>query len=94
MDMAHTARDKKKLISRINRIRGQLDGVARALEEERDCGEVLLTIASCRGAINALMAEVMEGHVREHLLPARARPGSEEAEAAEEIIEVIRRYLR
>jgi len=33
----------------------------KALNEERDCGEVLLTLAACRGAMNALMAEILEG---------------------------------
>jgi DNA-binding FrmR family transcriptional regulator len=92
--MAHTSRDKKKLLNRINRIRGQINGIAKALEEERDCGEVLLTLASCRGAMNSLMAEIIEGHIRFHLLPVNAKPGSEEADAAEELIEVINRYLK
>jgi DNA-binding FrmR family transcriptional regulator len=92
--MAHTSRDKKKLLNRINRIRGQINGIAKALEEERDCGEVLLTLASCRGAMNSLMAEILEGHIRFHLLPANTKPGSEEADAAEELIEVINRYLK
>lgn len=92
--MAHTSKDKKKLMARVSRIRGQLDGVARALEEERECGDLLLALASCRGAINALMAEVLEGHVRHHVLPPDAKAGSESAEAAEELIEVIKRYLK
>ena len=92
--MAHTSRDKKKLLNRINRIRGQINGIAKALEEERDCGHVLLTLASCRGAMNSLMAEILEGHIRFHLLPANARKGSEVADAAEELIEVINRYLK
>ncbi|MHA3773890.1 metal/formaldehyde-sensitive transcriptional repressor [Verrucomicrobiota bacterium sgz303538] len=91
--MAHTSKNKKSLLNRINRLRGQLNGVATALEEERDCGEVLLALASCRGSLNALMAEIMEGHVREHLLSPDAGPDSHEAEAAEELIKVIRRYL-
>ena len=92
--MAHTARDKKKLLNRINRIRGQLNGIFKAVDEERDCGEVMLALASCRGAMNSLMAEFLEGHVRFHLLAADAKPGSEEAEAADELIEVINRYLK
>jgi len=92
--MAHTAREKKKLVDRIKRIRGQLNGVEKALEEERDCGEVLLTLAACRGAMNSLMAEILEGHVRFHLLPQETKPNSETAQAAEELIEVIKRYLK
>lgn len=92
--MAHTTRDKKKLLDRIKRIRGQLNGVEKAIEEERDCGEVLLTLAACRGAMNSLMAEILEGHVRHHVLPQDTKPDPEAAHAAEELIEVIKRYLR
>jgi FrmR/RcnR family transcriptional regulator, repressor of frmRAB operon len=92
--MPHTVRDKKKLLDRIKRIRGQLNGLEKALEEERDCGEVLLTLAACRGAMNSLMAEIMEGHVRFHLLPQDSRPDPETARAAEELLEVIKRYLK
>ena len=92
--MAHTARDKKKLLDRIKRIRGQLNGLEKAIEEERDCGDVLLTLAACRGAMNSLMAELLEGHVRFHLLPQDTKPDPEAAHAAEELIEVIKRYLK
>lgn len=78
----------------LNRIRGQLNGIYTAVDEERDCGEVMMAIASCRGAMNSLMAEVMEGHVRFHLLAPDAKPGSEAVEAADEVIEVIKRYLK
>lgn len=93
--MAHTTgANKKKLIDRIKRIRGQLNGLERALEEEKDCGEVLLTLAACRGAMNSLMAEILEGHVRHHVLPQSGKRDPESAHAAEELIEVIKRYLR
>jgi FrmR/RcnR family transcriptional regulator, repressor of frmRAB operon len=87
-------RKKKKLLDRVSRIRGQLNGVESAIKEDRDCGNVLLTLASCRGAINWLMAEILEGHVRFHLLSTDAKPDSDEAQAAEELIEVIKRYLK
>jgi DNA-binding FrmR family transcriptional regulator len=91
--MAHVIQNKKKLLSRISRIRGQINGIERALNEERDCGEVLLTLAACRGAMNALMAEILEGHVRLHLLQSGSRKDARAA-AGEELIEVIKRYLK
>jgi FrmR/RcnR family transcriptional regulator, repressor of frmRAB operon len=91
--MAHIIQNKKKLLSRISRIRGQINGIERALNEERECGEVLLILAACRGAMNALMAEILEGHVRLHLLSADASKQSRAA-AGEELIEVIKRYLK
>ena len=44
--MAHTSRDKKKLLNRISRIRGQLNGIYKAVDEEQDCGDVMLALAS------------------------------------------------
>lgn len=92
--MAHIHRDKKKLLDRIRRIRGQLNGLEKAIEEERDCGDILLTLAACRGGMNSLMAQLLEGHVRFHVLPHDGKPDPEAAHAAEELIEVIKRYLK
>jgi FrmR/RcnR family transcriptional regulator, repressor of frmRAB operon len=92
--MAHVIQNKKKLLARISRIRGQINGVEKALHEERECGEVLLTLAACRGAMNALMAEILEGHVRLHLLQADSQKNPSATAAAEELIEVIKRYLK
>jgi DNA-binding FrmR family transcriptional regulator len=94
LPMAHTTQNKKKLLARLSRIRGQINGLERALNEERDCGEVLLTLAACRGALNALMAEILEGHVRLHLLQGDSQKDPATAAAGEELIEVIRRYLK
>jgi len=92
--MAHTSRNKKKFLDRVKRIRGQINGVEKAIEEDRDCGDVLLTLAACRGAMNSLMAEILEGHVRCHLLSEDAESEHDRTEAAEQLIEVIKRYLK
>jgi DNA-binding FrmR family transcriptional regulator len=91
--MSHTVRQKVALSKRVARIRGQVDAIARALDEEVECGEVLRRIASARGAMNSLMAEVLEDHVRDHAFRG-ARPNSDQARAAEELVEVIRSYLK
>jgi DNA-binding FrmR family transcriptional regulator len=92
--MAHIIRDKKKLLDRIRRIGGQLKAVARGLEEEVDCTVTLHTIAACRGAIDALMAEVIEGHIRFHVVDPDKKPTSQQSQAAQELIDVIKSYLR
>lgn len=92
--MAHTIRDKEKLLNRIRRIRGQIDAVERALDQERDCSSILQTIAACRGAINGLMAEIIEGHMRLHVLDPDRRPTSEQAKAAQVLIDVVKTYLK
>ncbi|REJ65683.1 MAG: metal/formaldehyde-sensitive transcriptional repressor [Planctomycetota bacterium] len=90
--MAHTSKDKKKLLARIRRIRGQVEAIERAIEQEHECSSVLLTVAACRGAMNSLMAEILEGHIRHHVLDGQT--SSEQDEAAEEVIELVRRYLK
>jgi DNA-binding FrmR family transcriptional regulator len=92
--MAHTVRDKKKLINRIRRICGQLAAVEKAVEQEQSCSTILLTIAACRGAINSLMAEVIEGHIRFHVVDPDSQPTSERARAAQELIDVVKAYLK
>lgn len=92
--MAHTVRDKKKLLDRVRRIRGQVEAIEKALVEERNCSSILQTIAACRGAINGLMAEIMEGHIRYHVLDPDRNPASEEAKAARELIDIVKSYLK
>jgi len=65
--MSHTTREKTKLISRVRRIRGQMEAIERALEDEKGCADVLQLIAGVRGAINGLMAEVVEDHILLHV---------------------------
>ncbi|MBN9074985.1 MAG: metal/formaldehyde-sensitive transcriptional repressor, partial [Rhizobiales bacterium] len=65
--MSHTTREKQKLLNRVRRIRGQMEAVERALEEEKGCTAVLQLIAGVRGAVNGLMAEVVEDHIQHHV---------------------------
>jgi DNA-binding FrmR family transcriptional regulator len=92
--MAHTIRDKTKLLNRVRRIRGQIDAVHKALEQEQDCSLILMTIAACRGAIHSLMAEVIEFHFRYHVVDPDQQPMTEKAKAAQELIDVIKAYLK
>jgi DNA-binding FrmR family transcriptional regulator len=70
-----------------------MDAVARALDDEAECGEVLRLIASARGAMNGLMAEVLEDHIRAHAFRG-TRPKSDNAQVADELVDVVRSYLR
>lgn len=90
--MAHTIRQKEKLIARVRRIKGQLEGLERALEGEAPCVEVLRQLASTRGAMQGLTAEVMEDHLREHVLAAET--DADRRQGGEEMIEVIRTYMK
>ena len=92
--MAHTIRDKKKLLNRVRRISGQVRAIEKALEDEQDCHVMLQTIAACRGAINGLMAEVIEGHIRFHIIDPNEKPKSAKAQAAQELMDVVNTYLK
>jgi DNA-binding FrmR family transcriptional regulator len=92
--MAHTVYEKNKLLARVRRIKGQVEAVERALDGEAGCDQVLHLIAGTRGALAGLMAEVVEDHVRSHLVDEDQHPGALNAEAAEQLLEVIRTYLK
>ena len=92
--MAHTIREKAKLLNRVRRVRGQIEAVERALENEKSCVDVLHLNVAARGAMNSLMAEVIEDHIRMHVVdPARERD-SARARGAEELIDVVQAYLK
>ena len=90
--MSHTKREKLKLLNRVRRVRGQVQAVERALEEEQGCATVLHRIVAARGALNGLMTEVIEDHIRLHLI--EADKDSERARDAEELIEAVQSYLK
>ena len=92
--MSHTTRQKTKLLNRVRRIRGQIEAVERALEAEIGCADVLQLIAGARGAINGLMVEVMEDHIRMHVVDPAREPDADRARGAEELIDVVRSYLK
>jgi DNA-binding FrmR family transcriptional regulator len=92
--MTHTIRDKQKLLARVRRIRGQVEAIERALESEAGCDQVMQLIAGVRGATAGLMAEVVEDHVRTHLVDAAKYPGALRPEATEQLLDVVRTYLR
>lgn len=89
--MSHTTKHKNKLILRVRRIRGQIEALERALEADQECSNILQLLAGARGAMNSLMAELLEGHIRFHLLDSKKNG---QAEAAEDLIGIVRSYLK
>jgi DNA-binding FrmR family transcriptional regulator len=92
--MTHTVREKQKLLARVRRIRGQVEAIERALENEAGCEKVMHLLAGLRGATSGLMAEVVEDHVRTHLVNADSHPGALNVEAADQLLDVIRTYVK
>jgi len=92
--MAHTTEEKKNLLTRVNRIQGQLESIRTAIEEEKECSAVLQQIAACRGAINSLLVEIIDGEIRFHVLSKNSKVDSREARAAENLVEILHRYIK
>ena len=92
--LSHSLRERTKLLNRIKRIRGQMNGIEKSVEQDADCGAVLQQLAACRGALNGLMAEILEDHIRYHVVDPTTPPDSEQAEATEQLIDLVRSYLR
>lgn len=89
--MSHTIRQKEKLLKRVRRIRGQVEAVERALETGKECSTVLHAISAARGAMNSLMSEVLEDHIRCHVGTNGSRTNKKDVE---EVIEVMRSYMK
>jgi DNA-binding FrmR family transcriptional regulator len=87
--MPHTAREKDKLIARVRRISGQIKAIETALDDEQEASSIMQLIASCRGALNGLMAELIEGHMNEHV--ADEKNVGKRKVAANELLEILKR---
>lgn len=90
--MSHTLRQKDKLLAGVRRIKGQMEGIERALEGGSACGEVLRQLASARGAMAGLTAELMADHLQEHVVEAATE--AERRAGGQEMLDVIRSYMK
>lgn len=88
------SREKQKLLFRIKRVRGQFAAVERALTAGDECADILMLLAAIRGGVNGLMAEILEDHIRLHMMnPDREEVDSPE-ELGEDLIGLVRAYLK
>ena len=92
--MSHTVAEKQKLLARVRRIRGQVEAIERALEDELGCDKVMHLIAGVRGATAGLMAEVVEDHVRTHLVVQNADRDTLSPEGVDQLLDVVRTYMK
>ena len=92
----HTVRNKKKLLDRVRRIKGQIEGLERLLKSgnNEEVALILQTAAASRGALSSLMCELIEGHVRDHILNDRETTLQEREQAVEDVVDIVQRYLR
>jgi DNA-binding FrmR family transcriptional regulator len=91
--MTHVATEKTKLLNRLKRLRGQLDAIERAVNEDGECSRVLQQAVACRGAMDGFIAEVIEDHIREHMVDPTAPTDDPRVQAAEELVAIVHTYL-
>ena len=92
--MCHVVREKNKLLGRVRRIRGQVEALERAIDGGQGCSEILHQIAAARGAMNGLMTEVIVDHIQMHIASPSIASDAERSQGADELIDVIRSYLK
>lgn len=91
--MSHVEHEKKKLLNRLKRLKGQVEALERAVEEDKECARVLQQATACRGALDGFIAEVIEDHVREHMIDPTAASDDPRTRAAEELVAIVHAYL-
>ena len=92
--MGHVAQEKQKLLNRLSRLRGQIEAITRAVEADAECARVLQQATACRGALDGFIAEVIEDHIREHMIDPTALNDDPRTQAAEELVAIVRTYLK
>ncbi|MBX9757456.1 MAG: metal/formaldehyde-sensitive transcriptional repressor [Beijerinckiaceae bacterium] len=89
--MAHSQKDKARLLARVKRIAGQVAAIEKALESDAECSVVLHRVAAARGAMNGLVSQLLEEHAREHVGHPGLTP-AERAKGLEELLAVFKQY--
>ena len=92
--MSHVVEGKQKLLNRVRRLKGQIDALERALQADAGCSEVMRLLTAARGAINGIMAEVVEDHIGMHMIDSERKRSASEKRAADELLGVLRTYIR
>jgi len=92
--VSHVAAEKQKLLNRLKRLRGQIDALERAVDGDVECARVLQQATACRGALEGFIAEVIEDHIREHMVEPGLPPSDPRQQAAEELVAIVHAYMR
>ena len=94
--MPHSPEEKKRAVTRLRRIRGQVDGLERAIQAGADCGPVLQQIAALRGAVNGLMADILDSYLHEAFIQVATDPQVREQHQAsiDQVTRLVRAYLK
>jgi CsoR family transcriptional regulator, copper-sensing transcriptional repressor len=85
--------DKERLIARLARIRGQVDGVSRMVEEDRYCIDVVTQVNAIQAALDKISLGLLDSHARHCLVGEGEAPGTPD-EQVEELMGAVGRLLR
>lgn len=87
--------DKPQLLNRLRRIEGQVRGVARMIEEDRYCIDVLTQLQAVRAALSRVETEMLKDHLGHCIESAIVRgDAAEQRQKASELIELLERAAR
>ncbi len=92
--MGHIRENEKKIITRIRKIKGQLDAVEKGISSGKDCSSILQTLSACRGAMNGLMGELIEDHIKEHIMQDSNHPVTEQDKSSVELVKILKSYWK
>ena len=85
------SKDKAQLVRRLSRMEGQVRGIARMIEREEYCVDILQQTAALRAAVDAVSILLLEDHVQGCVRTAAER--GEADQDVDEVIDVVRRTL-
>jgi DNA-binding FrmR family transcriptional regulator len=89
------AHDKDQLLKRLARIEGQVRGIARMIEDDRYCIDVLTQLGAVDTALEAVAIKVLEEHVAHCVAGALASGDAKEAnEKSQELLEAVQRFAK
>jgi DNA-binding FrmR family transcriptional regulator len=91
--MGHVAKEKQKLLNRLKRLKGQLDAIERAVSADAECARILQQATASRGALDGFIAELIEDHIREHMIDPTAGLDDPRTQAGEELVAIVHAYL-
>lgn len=85
---------QQALVTRLNRVEGQIRGIRRMIEEPRLCVEILQQLAAAEAALNRISLAVLRGHV-ERCVPEGIEQGeAERTKRLNELVDIFDRFAR
>ncbi|MBP1943625.1 metal-sensitive transcriptional regulator [Cytobacillus luteolus] len=87
----HSDKTKKSLVSRLNRIEGQIRGVKGLIEKDTYCDDVITQISAIQSALNGVSKLLLEGHLKSCVLE-RIQEG--DVEVLDEVLVTVHKLMK